>query len=253
MKLALPHRSEVFRARNVVLAMMLIFIFWVNSQAGQNIQGQKTQLDPGKIREAVKSYIIRYAPWDAKQMRIQQIKFNQAINLPQGKVQLNVTAPKHTDWLGPTAFKVNILVNGIKAKRLTVPANIEVWSDVILSAKPLGKYQPIGKDDIHIKKMNLARVPANAIVRTDVVLGRRANRNIAANCVLRTDQVEIPPIVKRGDIVQVVAESSIMRIAVKGMVQQNGGQGDRIKVINLRSKKIIYAQVINDRTVKVEF
>jgi flagella basal body P-ring formation protein FlgA len=146
-----------------------------------------------------------------------------------------------------------VVVNGQKAKRITVPTQIEVWSDVLLTTKPLGKYQPICRDDIQVKKMNLARVPANVIVRMDQVLGHRPNRNIAANCILRKDQIEMPPVVKRGDIVQVIAQTPMLKISIKGMAKQNGGKGERIKVVNLRSKKAIYAQVIDGQTVKVEF
>jgi flagella basal body P-ring formation protein FlgA len=122
-----------------------------------------------------------------------------------------------------------------------------------MTAKPLGKYQPIDADDIRIKRVNLARVPSNAIMDANQVLGRRPNRNIAANCVLRNDQVELPPVIKRGDVVQVVAESSILRIEAKAMAKENGVVGDRIQVMNLRSKKIIYAQVMDGQTVEVEF
>jgi flagella basal body P-ring formation protein FlgA len=70
---------------------------------------------------------------------------------------------------------------------------------------------------------------------------------------LRRDQIELAPVVKRGDIVQVVAETPVLRISVKGMAKQDGAKGDRIKVVNLRSKKVIYAQVVDGQTVSVEF
>jgi flagella basal body P-ring formation protein FlgA len=148
---------------------------------------------------------------------------------------------------------VGVAVNGKKVSVITVPVNIEVWSDVILTAKPLGRFQPIGYDDLQIKKMDLARVPSSAIVDLDQVVGSRTRRSIAANCILRKDHVEIPPVVKRGDVVSVVAESAHLKVSAKGRAKENGSVGDRVKVVNLRSKKVIYALVVDDRTVRVDF
>lgn len=208
---------------------------------------------PMKINAAVKTFIQRHAPWQADQMKLDKFTFKNDITVPPGKISLLVTAPKHTDWLGPVPFSVQVLVDGKRIGKITAPATIEVWSDVVLSVKPLGKYQPIDPDDIIVKQMNLARVPSNAILNADRVLGRRTNRSIAANSILRSDQVEMPPVVRRGDVVQVIAETAILKVAAKGMVKENGAVGDRIQVMNLRSKKIIYAQVVDEQTVAVEF
>lgn len=240
---------------NIELAASLLFILLSCAVAGASQDALPTSqtIQPAQIHAAVRQYIIRHAPWDAKQMTIKKIKFNRPIGVPSGKVALHVSAPKHTDWLGAIPFRLVIAVNGQRRMGLTVPVNIEVWSDVIMTAKPLGRFEPIDRDDIKVKKMDLARVPSNVLVKVDEVLGKRTNRNIAANCFLRNDHVEMPPIVKRGDMVEVVAESPMMKISIKAIAKENGRQGDRIKVVNLRSKKILYALVVDDQTVRVEF
>lgn len=234
-------------------SLLFILLSCAVADANPNASQKAQTLQPGQIRTAVQHYIVRHAPWDAEQMTIRKIKFNRPVTVPSGKVALRVSAPKHTDWLGAVPFTVNIAVNGQRTRALTVPVNIEVWSDIIMTTKPLGRFEPIDREDIRIKKMDLARVPSNVLVNVDDVLGKRANRNIAANCILRNDHVEMPPIVKRGDVVEVVAESPMLKISVKAVARENGRQGDRIKVVNLRSKKSLFAQVVDDRTVRVDF
>lgn len=238
--------------RRGVVCWVTLMLGWSSAFAVSPLPDGQT-VDPETIRNAVETYILRNAPWNPKQMQIKEIRFKHPFRVPSGPLTLQVVAPKHTDWIGTTPFTVRIWVKGQKMKRFTVPALIDVWSDVLVSAKPLGKYQPIERDDIRIERMNLARVPSNAVVRLEQALGRRANRTIAADCILRRDQIELPPVIKRGDIVQVVAQTPTLRIAVKGMAKQNGAKGERIKVVNLRSKKAIYAQVVDGQTVSVEF
>lgn len=237
------------------LTASVLFVLLSYTVAGGNQQTtQKAQtIQPAQIRTAVRQYIARNAPWDAEQMIVQKIRFNRPVVLTAGKVALSVSAPKHTDWLGAIPFTVGVTVDGQRKAAFTVPVNIEVWSDVLITTKPLGRFEPIDRDDIQVKKMDLARVPSNVLINIDDILGKRANRNIAANCILRNDLVEMPPLIKRGDLIEVVAESSMLKISVKGMAKENGRQGDRIKVVNLRSKKTLYALVIDDQTVRVEF
>ncbi|MFZ1984881.1 MAG: flagellar basal body P-ring formation chaperone FlgA [Desulfatitalea sp.] len=206
-----------------------------------------------QIRGAVESFIQTHAPWSADQMKIRPIEYSQSHKLPPGEVTLQVMAPKHSDWLGAVPFQVQLLVDGEAVKRTSVPAYIEVWQEVVLAAKPLGRNQPITREDLQIQTMNLARVPSNAIVHVDQVLGRRANRAIAVNSVLRIDQVELPPIVRKGDVVQVLAESARLKITTQAVAQENGAIGQKIQVMNVGSKKNIHAQVIDAQTVRIDF
>jgi flagella basal body P-ring formation protein FlgA len=250
--------------RNKTTAMMwgalwILMLLWAPGDGCAAVENPKkpapavTVVTPAAVNAAVKAFIMRHAPWKSDQLKITRLTFDHEVTAPSGKIGFRVTAPKHTDWLGPIPFCVHILVNGQDAVKVHAPATIEVWSDVVLAAKPLGRYQPIEAGDIVVRKMNQARVPANAIVRADQVLGLRARHNIAANCVLRNDQIESPPVVRRGDVVQMVAESEVLKVAVKAVAKENGAVGERIRVMNLRSRKIIYAQVLDKQTVQVEF
>jgi flagella basal body P-ring formation protein FlgA len=65
--------------------------------------------------------------------------------------------------------------------------------------------------------------------------------------------VEVPPLIRRGDVVRIIAESNTFRISTKGEAKEDGGKGERIRLVNLRSKKNIYAEVVDPGTVRVQF
>lgn len=207
----------------------------------------------GQIRSAVRAYINAHAPWAADQMKIRPIRYDRDHVLPCGSAILRVTAPKHTDWLGAIPFKVEIQVNGRTVKRTSVATYIEVRQDVVVAAKPLGRNQPITPADVRTQNMNLARVPANAVLRPDQVIGQRADRSIAVNSVLRADQIYSPPVIRKGDTVQVLAESNHLKITTQAIAQEDGGTGDNIRVMNIASRKKIHARVIDSQTVRVDF
>ena len=244
------HRSTM-AAAGLVAALLLV----ADASAGDPaaVRRGTRQVSAQQIRAAVTQYIHQNAPWRSDQLKIRHVKFDRPVTVSGGAIALAVQPPKHTDWLGPVPFTVKVMVNGTVAGKVTVPANIEAWNDVVLVAKPLGKYQTIEPKHIRIEKMNLARVPANAVFAADQAVGARTNRSIAANTILRSDQVESPPLVERGDVVQVVAESKRMKISIQALAREDGARGEVIRVKNLRSKKTIYAKVVDSQTVRVEF
>jgi flagella basal body P-ring formation protein FlgA len=65
--------------------------------------------------------------------------------------------------------------------------------------------------------------------------------------------LEKSPIVDRGDMVTILAESGDLRVTVPGRVLERGYLGELIRVQNSMSKKKIYARVINNSTVMVDF
>ena len=70
---------------------------------------------------------------------------------------------------------------------------------------------------------------------------------------LRSDQMDLPPVIRRGDVVQVVAESDTLRITTQAVAQDSGGVGEMIRVMNARSRQNIHAEVVNGQTVRVTF
>jgi flagella basal body P-ring formation protein FlgA len=61
------------------------------------------------------------------------------------------------------------------------------------------------------------------------------------------------PIVKRGDMVTILAEAGGLRVSVPGKILEKGYKGQLVRVQNTMSHKKIYAKVINDATVRVDF
>ena len=70
---------------------------------------------------------------------------------------------------------------------------------------------------------------------------------------MRSDHIELPPLVKSGDIVKIVIESDGFKITTLGKAKQKGRRGEMIKVINVDSRKAIYARVLDSTCVKVDY
>ena len=206
-----------------------------------------------KIKMLVTDYIQTNILNDYADGNIKDIQVVDNLLVPNGRVSFKVVPPRNRELLGKIPLTVQFEVNGKFYKRVWVTATIELLAEVVITKKPLGRHKPITEDDIELLKMDLAKLPSGVITDPEAVLGKRTKRAIGTKTALRADLVEFPPLVKRGDVVVIIAETSGLKITALGEVKKRGRFGERIPVMNYDSKKILYARVLDSSTVKVEF
>jgi len=206
-----------------------------------------------KMKTLVSDYITQNFLADQPEARIKEIRVAEAIELPDGQVTYSVNPTRNAESMGKVQFTIDFDVNGKFFKRVWATATVEVFSDVVVTKKPLGRFKPITEDDIEVQKMDLADLPSDVIIDPEAVLGKRTRRAIGAQTVLRQNLVEFPPLVKRGDVVVIIAETDGLKVTALGEVKKKGRIGERIPVMNFDSKKVLYARVVDGNTVKVDF
>ena len=217
------------------------------------VERRFTEISRDKIKSLVSDYISNNLINTLSDARIKDIQVSEGLKLPGGRITYTVKPPRNNDMAGKIPFKVNFDVNGKFYKRVWATATIEIFTNVVVTKKPLGRHKPITEDDIEIRKMDLAQLPSGVITDPEVILGQRTRRAIGSHTVLRSNLVEFPPLVKRGDVVVILAETGGLKITTLGQVKKKGRFGERIPVMNFDSKKILYARVLDANTVKVEF
>jgi len=144
-------------------------------------------------------------------------------------------------------------VDGRFQKTIRANVKVEALAPVVVTAKPIGRLKPISREDLKMEVTDLVDLPTGVITDIDEIIDKRARRNIQAGEFLRPDLIEMPPLVKRGDMVVIVAEIEGLKVTAIGEAKSAGHLGERVKVVNLDSNKRLSALVLDDKTVKVEF
>jgi len=211
------------------------------------------EISSDKIKSLVSDYIANNLINNLSDARIKNIQVAGNLKLPGGRITYTVNPPRGNDMAGKIPLTVNFEVNGKFYKRVWATATVEIFTNVVVTKKPLGRHKPITEDDIEMQKMDLAKLPSDVITDPEVILGQRTRRAIGSRTVLRSNLVEFPPLLKRGDVVVILAETGGMKLTTLGQVKKKGRLGERIPVMNFDSKKVLYARVLDSNTVKVEF
>ena len=211
------------------------------------------QLPVALIREAVERSIRDHMPWPNESVTVKQIEFDESLGVPTGRLSYRIVPGRGEDYLGQTMLALHLFVDGEPYRKIWVNATISVMSDVVVVTRPLGRRQPVETADVALEKRDLADLPADAIRKIDDVLGNRTTRMLHPGTVLQAGMVTLPPLVRRGDIVKIVARKGPMTITATGMVKQQGAKGDMVRVVNTDSRRMITARVTGPGAVTVEF
>jgi len=206
-----------------------------------------------KLERVVREFIVQNMPWDQKKVHIADVRITDPVRLPQGHIGYTVLPPEGGKYQGTVLIPITFTVNGASVKKVWAHATIEVLTDVVVCTRPLGRYEIITEDKIRIEQKDLASIPSNALAAAQDVVGKRTRRVLSANAVLTADQVELPPLMKRGDLVTIIADSGCLRISARGEALERGRRGELIKIRNLSSQKEIFGRVIDGDTVAVDF
>ena len=210
------------------------------------------EISAQKIKSLVADYISQNIIKDLRDASIKEIQLTKNLKLPRGRITYSVQPSPNSNRMGKIPFSVSFEVNGKLYKRIWTAASVEIFTNVVVTKKPLGRHKPITEDDIEIRKMDLAQLPSDVITDPAAILGQRTRRAIGTQTVMRPNLVEFPPLLKRGDVVVIIAETAGLKITALGEVKKKGRLGERIPVVNLDSKKVLYARVLDGNTVKVE-
>jgi flagella basal body P-ring formation protein FlgA len=256
-KAPLPSRTRVIDAQFIKLRLKQngFNVATLVLSGPQKIRVTRSHVEIRKkeIQEMLADYLYDTALQNNPSARVKALQVPERIILPRGRITYRVTPPKNSRYVGQVPLSIEFSVDGNVQKKVRASATIEMMVDVVVAKNPLRKHKPLTEDDVELKKMDLAELPGDVVTDLQAVLGKRTRRSIGSNTVLRADLIELPPIINRGDVVVVIAESNGLRITTLAKAKRKGRLGERIPVENFDSKKIMHAQVVDSRTVKIEF
>lgn len=216
------------------------------------VQRGSVRVAPEEIEALVVDWVRERHPFGAE-AGIREVVVPDAVVLPKGERQCLIEGPVTAAPARTLPLQVTFVVNGETQRRLHVTVRLEIFREVVVAAAPIARRQVIGAADLTTRRLDLTELPGDVLLDPAAVVGQWARTGIAAGRVIRQEQVEFPPAVQQGDRVLIVAEGAGLRVTAMGEVRDAGRPGDSVAVVNLDSRKTVYARVLDARTVRVDF
>jgi len=251
---------KVNTMRSIFLMILCLGFFMFSlaqSVAGEDLRIKAEQSDQSiqefTFREYFKKYICRQLRKSESDVVVSRFKVKGNKPVPAGKISFKLFQKNRIRPKGHVKLIAAVNVNGQVENEVMLSGYIDVFESVVCTSRDLKREEVIKKDDVYLRKMKGARLSPTVITDMDKVTGLRAKHNIKADTCLKEWMLEKSPVVEKGDLITIFAESGDLKVTAPGRVLMKGCTGEIIKVQNLMSKMNIYATVVDKSTVMVEF
>lgn len=160
--------------------------------------------------------------------------------LPVGDARITVQAPARME----RNFYVPVTV-AVGDEQTTVQVSVTATQlvAVLTATRRIERGEVLGAGDVVVRSVNRFDAPRGALVALPDVLGSAAVRPILPGMVLAEGMIEKPSAVQRGERVRLVSALGSLEVSVAAEALESGAHGQRIRVRNTETRRIITARV----------
>jgi len=210
-------------------------------------------LESAEMARILESHLQKMIRNPNRKVAIGEFRGFEQVIVPRENFSCQVQVTEKAIQGGNISGMMVFFAGGQEIRKIRFSARIDIYADVIVPRHFLKKHHEIQADDIQIANKNIAALPQDVVTQEKEVLGKRTTLSINNQEALRLSMLELPPLVNKGDRVILLVENDQFKITSVGEVKEVGRKGDRIKLVNLSSKKEVYGRVLDANTVQVDF
>ena len=201
------------------------------------------------VRAAILNYIEKQSstaePWEVTF----ELTDDQAATVLATKAPLQV-AGGIAPWVGLQQFDLMVRA-GEQQSMFTVAAQVTLPTSVVVAMRPIAVGQTISPADVQLQQSQGIRATETTCQRLEDVLGQQATRPIAAGALIETSVLRSPLLVRRGDLVVVIARSAGVQVTTRGKSREDGSHGELVEIEPLGSKGKFVARVSGSQQVEI--
>ena len=123
--------------------------------------------------------------------------------------------------------------------RLFVPVKVRREQQVLVLNRGVAAGEVLAAADISSVKRDTARLAGAVLLKPEAAVGRVARRALSAGSLLSATDLVAPRTVRRGDNVALVSRRGGVEVRMAGRALGDAGEGERVSVENLSSRRVM--------------
>ena len=214
----------------------------------------ETTISAREVQKAVEQFVLTQVeselPEDARPVVDVRWQGDLAFAV-DGAPQIRVRRTSSRPLRGPSVVRVGIDVGGQTQRSMSVTADVRIWRPVVVASHMIKRGEEMAMVGCELAERDVTKVRGAYYSDIQVLEGMQARRTLSMGDIITDGHIEKIPIVRRGDAIRLVARAGRMNMSAAGEAMQNGGVGDRIRVKNSDSGKIVYGHILEDGAIQV--
>ena len=203
------------------------------------------------VRQAISRYLVSNLQRQYRDFDVRVASLDSRLQLPECSNALSVTTLRDQVPVGDLALRVRC--QGEHPWTIYARAHVSLFKRVLVTNRPLAKGTPLTSTMVALKRRDIATLRQGYIERPELVVGRYLKRSLPAGHVLTPALLAAAKVIRKGEAVVIRAQARGLDVRMGGHALMDGEQGQRIRVINDRSRRVVEAIVHGPGEVHVFF
>ncbi|MDX3774328.1 flagellar basal body P-ring formation chaperone FlgA [Chromatiaceae bacterium AAb-1] len=241
-----PNAEEKLPLRKQVLSLLLLLTF-----AGS------IPVHANELEQQLRQHINREIDHFTRQLGVKDSKRNIELFLPRGiekmsqcdKLQISRRQQAEPPW-GRISYSLSCSTPASWQSRAT--ARISVWLDLVIAQRTLEREEVLAEDMLAIKTLEVSQINHGLEFQTAPLIGMKVRRRIAAGQPVARHLLQNAYLVTNGNHVTIRVQQQDFQATARGVALADGQLGERIKVQNLTSGKIIEGTVVGENLIETD-
>ena len=146
---------------------------------------------------------------------------------------------------------IGVRCNDSRPWSIYVSVTIRIYRDVATATRSLPQNHILTGQDIVLQRQDINRFSGAYLSVPEALIGKQLKRPVQLGKPILTHMLKNPRLIQRGQLVTLLARNSSVEVRMEGKALMDGAAGERIRVTNLRSNRVLEGVLIEDGTVLV--
>lgn len=133
-----------------------------------------------------------------------------------------------------------------------VPVTVKLFQPVVVTTKAMSAKHILTADDLIVKRVDVSTLRRGYLKDKALVIGQELKYAVAIGTVISQSYVKPEKIVKRGELITLIATAGSMQVKMNGTAMSDASLGQRIKVKNNSSNRVVEGVVGAPGVVRVK-
>ncbi len=153
-------------------------------------------------------------------------------------------------------FGLGSQVIGVKCQSDTpwtvyVPVTVKLYKTVVVAANHLSANHLLSTSDIKLAQIDISTLRKDYFKEASLVVGQQLKYPLAMGTAISSTHIRPQKIVRRGETITLIAEAGSMQVKMTGKALSDAVLGEKVRVENSSSKRIVEGTVNAPGQVKI--
>ncbi len=238
------HRQAIVQHRSFAIVVILTLCL----AAGRPVLAMEFQ-SVEDIANTARAFVYAQMSETYTNVEVSVNQIDRRLRLKQCSQQLEAFSPGYGGRQGMST--VGIRCNSDQPWSIYVPVTVKVYKNVAVLKRPVTRNMPLTEADIVFEKTDINRLNAGYYTEINEITGKILTQNLAPGTILTQHLLKTPMAIKRGQLVTLIAKNSAIEVRAEGKALSRGAVGDRIRVKNLKTQRIIEGVILDNQLINV--